>query len=204
MRHLLILLSILLLSFPLFGQETGVLYQYESSSGIQWKTFGNEKVQPKYEGEIKNGKMDGLGVLIYPYGGKSVVGEWKDGKEWNTKHRNKDGKLIWNFEMEKNGLVTITYPDGDKYVGEFKDGGKNGQGTFTWSDGKKYVGEYKEDLMNGQGTISWSNMEKFVGEWKDGNQNGQGTGTTPNGNKYEGEWKDKKLWNGTEYDKTES
>ena len=65
--------------------------------------------------------MDGLGVLIYPYGGKSVVGEWKDGKEWNTKHRNKDGKLIWNFEMEKNGLVTITYPDGDKYVGEFKD-----------------------------------------------------------------------------------
>ena len=172
------LISILLLSSPLFGQETGVLYQYESSSGIQWKTFGNEKVQPKYEGEIKNGEMDGLGVLIYPYGGKSVVGEWKDGKEWNTKHRNKDGKLIWNFEMEKNGLVTITYPDGKKYVGEFKDGGKNGQGTFTWSDGKKYVGEYKEDLMNGQGTISWSNMEKFVGEWKDG-----------------------KRWNGTYYDK---
>jgi hypothetical protein len=160
------------------GQETGVLYQYETSSGIKWKIFGNEKVQPKYEGEIKNGEMDGLGVLIYPYGGKSVVGEWKDGKEWNTKHRNKDGKLIWNFEMEKNGLVTITYPDGDKYVGEFKDGGKNGQGTFTWSDGKKYVGEYKEDLMNGQGTISWSNMEKFVGEWKDGKQ-----------------------WNGTYYDK---
>ena len=178
-KHLLILLiSILLLSSPVIGEETGVLYQYESSSGIQWKTFGNEKVQPKYEGEIKNGKMDGLGVLIYPYGGKSVVGEWKDGKEWNTKHRNKDGKLIWNFEMEKNGLVTITYPDGDKYVGEFKDGGKNGQGTFTWSDGKKYVGEYKEDLMNGQGTISWSNMEKFVGEWKDGKQ-----------------------WNGTYYDK---
>ena len=177
-KHLLIILSILLLSSPVIGQETGVLYQYESSSGIQWKTFGNEKVQPKYEGEIKNGKMDGLGVLIYPYGGKSVVGEWKDGKEWNTKHRNKDGKLIWNFEMEKNGLVTITYPDGDKYVGEFKDGGKNGQGTFTWSDGKKYVGEYKEDLMNGQGTISWSNREKFVGEWKDG-----------------------KRWNGTYYDK---
>ena len=87
--------------------------------------------------------MDGLGVLIYPYGGKSVVGEWKDGKEWNTKHRNKDGKLIWNFEMEKNGLVTITYPDGDKYVGEFKDGGKNGQGTYIYHDGRKYEGEWK-------------------------------------------------------------
>ena len=71
MKHLLIILiSILLLSSPVIGQETGVLYQYETSSGIKWKTFGNEKVQPKYEGEIKNGKMDGLGVLIYPYGEK--------------------------------------------------------------------------------------------------------------------------------------
>ncbi len=30
-KHLLIILSILLLSSPLFGQETGVLYQYETS-----------------------------------------------------------------------------------------------------------------------------------------------------------------------------
>ena len=178
MKHLLILISILLLSSPVIGQETGVLYQYESFSGIQWKTFGNEKVQPKYEGEIKNGKMDGLGVLIYPYGGKSVVGEWKDGKEWNTKHRNKDGKLIWNFEMEKNGLVTITYPDGNKYVGEWKDDKENGQGTKTWKDGSNYVGEYKDGKLNGQGTFTWSNREKFVGEWKDGNR-----------------------WNGTYYDK---
>ena len=52
MKHLLILLSILLLFPPLFGQETGVLYQYETSSGIQWKTFGDGTVQPKYEGKI--------------------------------------------------------------------------------------------------------------------------------------------------------
>jgi len=55
MRHILILISILLLSSPVIGQETGVLYQYKTSSGIKWKTFGNEKLQPKYEGEITNG-----------------------------------------------------------------------------------------------------------------------------------------------------
>ena len=93
-----ILPILLLISTPLFGQETGVLYQYETSSGIKWKTFGDGKVQPKYEGEIKNGKMDGLGVLIYPYNGKSVVGEWKDGKEWNTKHTKIDGTLLGKFE----------------------------------------------------------------------------------------------------------
>jgi len=55
-----ILPILLLISTPLFGQETGVLYQYETSSGIKWKTLGDGKVQPKYEGEIKNGKMDGI------------------------------------------------------------------------------------------------------------------------------------------------
>ena len=52
----------------MIGQETGVLYQYETSTGIKWKTFGNEKVQPKYEGEIKTGDMwfilHGVGVGI--------------------------------------------------------------------------------------------------------------------------------------------
>ena len=98
MKHLLIILSILLFSSPLFGQETGVLYLYDTSSGIQWKTFGDGKVQPKYNGEIKNGIMDGLGVLTYPYDEKNIVGEWKEGKEWNTKHTKKDGTLIGKFE----------------------------------------------------------------------------------------------------------
>jgi hypothetical protein len=39
----------------MIGEETGVLYQYETSSSLVWKTFGNEKLQPKYEGEITNG-----------------------------------------------------------------------------------------------------------------------------------------------------
>ena len=58
---LIILISILLLSSPVIGQETGVLYQYETSSGLKWKTFGNGKVQPKYEGEITE-----WGYVVYP------------------------------------------------------------------------------------------------------------------------------------------
>ena len=84
MKHLLIILSLLLLSFPLFGQENVVLYQYETSTGIKWKTFGNEKVQPKYEGEIKYSDMwfilHGLGVITFPYDGKSCSGGVERGK----------------------------------------------------------------------------------------------------------------------------
>ena len=43
--------------------QSNILYQYESSSGIQWKTFGNEKVQPKYEGKITNMKPTRLSSI---------------------------------------------------------------------------------------------------------------------------------------------
>ena len=76
MKHLLIILSLLLLSSPVIGKETGVLYLYESSSGFVLKSFGDGKVQPKYEGEIKNGDMwfffHGLGVITFPYDGKRI------------------------------------------------------------------------------------------------------------------------------------
>ena len=122
MKHILIILSFLLLSSPLFGQETGVLYQYETSSGFVWKTFGNEKLQPKYEGQITFGEPNGHGTFTNPDGGK-YLGSFKDG--------------------ERNGKGTYTSPDGQKYVGEWKDGKYHGQGTLTYPDGDKYVGEWK-------------------------------------------------------------
>ena len=103
MRHILIIFSILLLgcvknqTSTEFVQGTEFLYQYETSYGLIFKSFGDGKVQPKYKGEITNGKPNGFGVLIYPYGGKSVVGEWKNSKEWNTKHTKKDGTLLGKF-----------------------------------------------------------------------------------------------------------
>jgi len=44
----------------------------------------------------------------------------------------------------------------------------NGQGTMTWANGDKYVGEFKNNLPNGQGTYTFAGGKKIVGEWKDG------------------------------------
>ena len=141
MKHLLIILSILLLSSPVIGQETGVLYQYETSFGIKWKTFGDGKVQPKYKGEIKNGDMwfilHGLGVITFPFDGKSIIGEWKNGKEWNTKHKNKDGKIIGKFE---DGEWILKW--GVLYFG-FRNG-KVGYYTEKW---KGFESEDNRDLF---------------------------------------------------------
>ena len=88
---------------------------------------------------------------------------------------------------------TNTFANGDRYVGEFKDGTRNGQGTRTFPNGDKYVGEYKDGKSNGQGTLAFANGNKHVGEYKDDTWNGQGTFTWANGNKYVGEWKGDKY-----------
>ena len=96
MKHLLILLSFLLLSSPVIGQETGVLYLYETSSGYVYKSFGDGKVQPKYKGEITNGKPNGFGVLISTNGWK-YFGSWKNGEIWNGTEYDKDGNIIYRW-----------------------------------------------------------------------------------------------------------
>ena len=198
MKHLLILLSFLLLSSPLFSQskETGVLFQYKTSSGFVWKTFGKGEVQPKYKGEISNGTPEGLGVLSYPFtDGKRVVGEWKDGKEWNTEHYKKDGKLIGKYE---NGKWILKW---GVLCGTLE------EGTMVWFekcyDGveSKYVGDIENMKPNGQGILTSLDGYKYVGEFYDGKQLGQGTITFSDGNKGVGEFRGNKPWNITTYDK---
>jgi hypothetical protein len=88
---------------------------------------------------------------------------------------------------------TFTYPNGEKYVGEYKDGLRGGQGTYTFPNGEKYVGEFRDDKFNGKGTYTYANGEKYVGEYKDGVRSGQGTNIFPNGDKYFGELRDDKF-----------
>ena len=186
MKHLLIILSFLLLSSPVIGDnhKGETLYRWETTSGVVWKGFGDKDTNPKYKGDVENGKPNGFGFLIFTNRDK-YVGEWKNGK--------------------KQGQGTFTYGkgkwEGEKYEGEFKDGYRHGQGTYTWSDGDKYVGEFKDDKPNGQGTYTWSDGRKYEGEFENGIKHGQGTYTLTNGSKYVGEWRENKSWNGKEYDK---
>ena len=87
MKHLLIILSILLLSSPVIGNshkgETLYLLKNPSGDGYIWKGFGDKETHPKYQGNVKDEIPNGLGVLIFPNGDK-YLGSWKDGKkEWS-------------------------------------------------------------------------------------------------------------------------
>lgn len=103
-------------------------------------------------------------------------------------------KYVGDFKDGKyDGQGTYTFANGNKYVGEYKDNKRNGQGTFTFADGDKHVGEFKDGKRNGQGTFTFANGDKYIGEYKDDKYNGQGTATFANGDKYEGEFKDNKY-----------
>ena len=88
-------------------------------------------------------------------------------------------------------MAQFTNKDGSMYEGDINiDRNPHGQGTITYPNGRKYVGGWKNDKRNGQGTETFPDGHKYVGEWKNGEKNGQGTQTHPDVDKYEGEWKD--------------
>jgi len=123
MKHLLILLSLLILSLPLLAQETGALYFKKVNGKYGWFENGNDKKDWKYIGEIKNGKPNGTGVLSSTFGKYS--GELKNGIQY--------------------GQGTYTYKSGRKRVGEFRKGkpwnvnkyDKNGKIEAEWVKGAK-------------------------------------------------------------------
>ena len=83
MKHLLILLiSILLLSSPVIGQETDVLYLWENGT--------------KYMGEWKNGERHGQGTHTYPDGSK-FEGDYKDDWELNGTQYDKNGNIKYKY-----------------------------------------------------------------------------------------------------------
>ena len=128
MKHLLIILSILLLSSPVIGDnhkgETLYRWNNPSGEGYVWKGFGDKETHSKYTGDVGNEVPNGFGIMIFPNGNK-YIGGWKDGR--------------WN------GQGTFTTSNGSKYEGELKNGEKNGQGTHTYPDGSMFEGDYKDD-----------------------------------------------------------
>jgi hypothetical protein len=104
----------------------------------------------KFEGEWRNGLPSDYGTFFYKSGGK-YVGEFITTKETFIYH----------------GRGTETLPNGEKYMGEWKDDKLNGKGAAIFTDGAKYVGEYKDNKRNGRGTYTDSKGKSTSGRYED-------------------------------------
>ena len=98
MKHLIIIISILLFSNTVIGnkQKGEPLYVLGEYPHWEWVDIGDKKSQPEYQGKVKNGKPNGLGVLISTNGWK-YLGSWKNGEIWNGTEYDNFGNIIYRW-----------------------------------------------------------------------------------------------------------
>jgi hypothetical protein len=104
MKHILIILTLILLSSDLFGQsdDNDKNIRYNITSGLLWKNISKGKIQSKnvgYVGSYKSGVPHGKGTMTY-YDGRKIVGEFKR-YAWNSTFYDKDGKILGKFVKGK-------------------------------------------------------------------------------------------------------
>lgn len=119
-------------------------------------------------GGWKNGKEDGAGIRIWGGGGGRLSGEWRNGS--------------WAYG-------TYCWPNGDRYVGEFKGNKRHGHGVFNYSNGDRYEGEWKSDIKDGKGRYIYKNGTCYEGPWKYNHKSGHGVMRYENGDRYDGNWR---------------
>ena len=98
MKYLIIIIPILLFSTPVIGnkQKGETLYVLGEYPHWEWVEIGDKKSQPEYQGKVKNGKPNGLGVLISTNGWK-YLGSWKNGEIWNGTEYDNYGNIIYSW-----------------------------------------------------------------------------------------------------------
>ena len=123
-----------------------------------------------YEGEWKNGKRDGIGILV----------------------KKEIAKFIGEFVEDKVcGFGKLIDVNGEKYIGYWKESQASGLGIYSRKEIISYKGYWDNDKQNGFGTEKWPNLE-YIGEYLNGDKEGYGVLNIRDG-VYEGEMKDGNL-----------
>ena len=127
-------------------------------------------------------------------------------KEEDTFYDSNDSNDSGKSSEESEYIVasTVASTDGSVYEGEMQDGKKHGLGSLTYNDGEGYVGMWVNDKMEGHGryytgTVRLgANMDDvelkvdelklgYVGEWKHNQMHGRGFNREKY-EMYEGQW----------------
>ncbi len=168
-----------------------------------------------YEGEWKNGKRDGLGILIWKNVAKFIghftedrdVGFGKlshdDGDDyigyWNEFQAHGIGiyhnKKVVSYEGywvhdKQSGFGIEKWPRNTSFMGDYSEGNKEGYGVFNIEDKGVYEGQMKDGNINGVGKFSFKDGRKYEGNFKNNKMEGYGILTFPDGKCFVGQFKD--------------
>lgn len=90
----------------------------------------------------------------------------------------------------ENGKGRFVYPNGDKYIGEFKNAVPHGRGVYYAKNGSIYKGPFVDGQRQGYGTYIWSTGEQYIGEYHHNVRHGEGIYTFKDGTQQKGVWRD--------------
>ena len=154
-----------------------------------------EQDEFSYEGEWKNRKRDGLGVLIWK-GVAKFIGQFVEDRVigFGLLYHDDGDEYIgyWN-EFQAHGLGIYKTKKVLTYEGYWEHDKQNGFGIEKWPRNTWFKGGYLEGNKEGYGMLSIEDKGIYEGEMKNGNINGIGKFTFRDGRKYEGEFRNNKM-----------
>ncbi len=130
-----------------------------------------------------------MGYRYVTDNGNKFIGKVSGGQPYHSLFmKDSEGNSV-TLRM-KNGVATLSYANGDKYVGEIDGLCRDGEGTLTCKNGDIYTGSWKNDKPHGNGTYTYAVGDTYRGEIKNGVWEGTGEYVWSNGDRYTGEFKE--------------
>ncbi|HAS81194.1 MAG TPA: hypothetical protein DCS43_00580 [Verrucomicrobia bacterium] len=85
-------------------------------------------------------------------------------------------------------ISVVTFPNGDRYEGEFRHGLMHGWGVYVTKLGDRYEGRFENDLRSGSATQTTASGERYTGLFVKGIRHGRGSLTMVDGTRYAGDF----------------
>lgn len=167
----------------------------------------------RFLGTFEQGRRNGHGIL-HDKDGSTKTGIWindqlneqslqklsnSEAYPWTDGHNSErwygvfdDGngnKYIGNIRDGKADKLGIRFwNDGSRYEGYFENDKKHGYGIYYYTEKDKYAGQWVNDEIEGQGEFSWSSGTHYKGNFLHGYRHGEGSLTFTNGTVQDGKW----------------
>lgn len=144
----------------------------------------------RYYGPLKNGRLDGQGLLVWPNGDR-YRGGFRAGLMSGYGRLDTIAGEHYKGAMEKgrpNGRGVMLFGDGSRYEGIFVNGYPQGKGRVTRPGGSVYEGDFLRGRPDGRGRLTRPDGSVYKGTFVDGSI-AQGEWKNPDGGYYKGGFK---------------
>jgi hypothetical protein len=152
-------------------------------------------IAESYDGEMKDGRRHGKGLLTYD-DGSYYEGDWcNDFRQGKGLYRNADGNMYegdWSHDG-RHGKGIFRHASGGIYEGDFYEDRKHGKGKYTYPDGSVYEGDFYDNKSHGKGICRFADGNVYEGDWCNDRMHGKGKCSSANGNVYEGDFCGNKI-----------